>query len=94
MPPAVEAWSLNHWTTRKVPCVVFQFIRRGQRGFWLSWPREVGFNLRSDTQTQALGTKYHLRKLHQYRRWDLCAISDGRGGGSPGQLTRGLTNMH
>ena len=20
MPPAVEEWSLNHWTTREVPC--------------------------------------------------------------------------
>ena len=23
MPPAVEAWSLNHWTTREVPASVF-----------------------------------------------------------------------
>ena len=22
-PPAVEAWSLNHWTTREVPYLVF-----------------------------------------------------------------------
>lgn len=78
----------------QAPCVVFQFIRRSQRGFWLSWPREVGFNIRSDAPNQALGTKHHLRKLCQYRWWDFCAISDGRGGGSPGQQTHGVTKRH
>ena len=23
MPPALEAWSLNHWTTREVPVFIF-----------------------------------------------------------------------
>ena len=23
VPPAVEAWSLNHWTTREVPLTIF-----------------------------------------------------------------------
>ena len=23
-PPAVEAWSLNHYTTREVPCIYFK----------------------------------------------------------------------
>ena len=23
MPPALEAWSLTHWTTREVPCLLF-----------------------------------------------------------------------
>ena len=31
MPPAVEAWSLNHWTTRETPQIrVFRLILRGQ----------------------------------------------------------------
>ena len=31
MPPAVEAWSLNHWTTREAPQIrVFRLILRDQ----------------------------------------------------------------
>ena len=26
VPPAVEAWSLNHWTTREVPIMKFFFL--------------------------------------------------------------------
>ena len=32
MPPAVEAWSLNHWTGREVPGVEFFSHRRGPGG--------------------------------------------------------------
>ena len=27
MPPGVEAWSPNHWTTREVPGLFFFFIK-------------------------------------------------------------------
>ena len=27
MPPAVEAWSLNHWTTREVPGRYFYYLQ-------------------------------------------------------------------
>ena len=29
VPPAVEAWSLNHWTTREVPAIFDLFFRSG-----------------------------------------------------------------
>ena len=37
MPPALEAWSFNHWTAREVPSLLFF-------SFLLSWqiPRLVG----------------------------------------------------
>ena len=31
MPPAVEMWSLNHWTTREVPVVNFQTFPSSQK---------------------------------------------------------------
>ena len=40
IPPAVEAWNVNHWTTRKVPHLIFRL---------LFWPRNSAFYL----QTQA-----------------------------------------
>ena len=26
MPPAVETWSLNHWTAREVPIIIFKAL--------------------------------------------------------------------
>ena len=41
MPPAVEVWSLNHWTTREVPLSFFlyfsSFIYLFFFYFWLRW---------------------------------------------------------
>ena len=36
MPPAVETWSLKHWTTRAFPILVFFFSIRLLAFFWAS----------------------------------------------------------
>ena len=38
MPPALAAWSLNHWSTREVPCleIIINFLSNGAQQFYFA----------------------------------------------------------
>ena len=80
MPPAVEAWSINHWTARKVPIFLTDIFVHWSRYF-------LGMNPKNWDCSLERNRKPASAYLHASRTWACCLLTASLAPGFPISLS-------